>query len=232
MKSNTIITDMLNMDCLEYMRTVPDKTFGLSIADPPFGVSYARGKNGWGVCDNRPTLDDVKWDDKIPEKEFFDELLRVSDRVIIWGGNYFTHLLPVSKCWIVWDKLDGTTNKSVFADAELAWTNMTKVVRIFRLRQMGFISDTQDEERIHPTQKPTELYGWLLRNYAQEGDKIFDPMAGSQSSRIAAYKLGFDYVGCELDKNYFDKGCERFEKECHGVTHTKSGKIVVEQSLF
>ena len=149
-------SDLFNTDCLDYMKSLPDKSFDLSIADPPFGVSYARGKNGWGVCDNRPSLDDVKWDSKIPDKEFFDELLRVSESVIIWGGNYYTHLLPVSKCWIVWDKCDGTTNKSVFADAELAWTNMTKVVRIFRLRQMGFISDTKDEMRIHPTQKPTE----------------------------------------------------------------------------
>jgi site-specific DNA-methyltransferase (adenine-specific) len=185
---------------MEYMKTLPDKYFDLCIADPPFGISYARGKNGWGVCDNRPDLKDVKWDKEIPQKEFFDELLRVSDKVIIWGGNYFTHLLPVSKCWIVWDKCNGTTNKSVFADAELAWTNMTKVVKMFHLRQMGFISDTKDGKRIHPTQKPTELYEWLVKNYAKDGDTIFDPMMGSQSSRIAAHRLGFDYVGCELDR--------------------------------
>ena len=80
------ISKVLNTDCLAYMKTLPDKYFGLTIADPPFGISYARGKNGWGVCDNRPTLEDVKWDKEIPKKEFFDELLRVSDRVIIWGG--------------------------------------------------------------------------------------------------------------------------------------------------
>ena len=97
---------------------------------------------------------------------------------------------------------------------------------------MGFISDKKDEERIHPTQKPTELYAWLLKNYAKPGDRIFDPMMGSQSSRIAAYKMGFDYVGCELDKEYFDKGCERFAKECQGEHHHKDGTIVIEQSLF
>lgn len=193
-------SEVYNIDCMEYMKTLPDKYFDLCIADPPFGISYARGKNGWGVCDNRPDLKDVKWDKEIPQKEFFDELLRVSDKVIIWGGNYFTHLLPVSKCWIVWDKCNGTTNKSVFADAELAWTNMTKVVKMFHLRQMGFISDTKDGKRIHPTQKPTELYEWLVKNYAKDGDTIFDPMMGSQSSRIAAHRLGFDYVGCELDR--------------------------------
>lgn len=206
-------SEVYNIDVMQYMKDVPDKYFGLCIADPPYGISYARGKNGWGVCDNRPDIKDVKWDKEIPRKEFFDELLRVSDKVIIWGGNYFTHLLPVSKCWIVWDKCNGTTNKSVFADAELAWTNMTKVVKMFHLRQMGFISDTKDGKRIHPTQKATELYEWLIKNYAKEGDIIFDPMAGSFSSRIAAYRLGFDYVGCELDKEYFDKGCERFKQE-------------------
>ena len=200
------------------MKTLPDKCFDLCIADPPYGVSYARGKNGWGVCDNRPNLEDVKWDKEIPRKEFFDELLRVSDKVIIWGGNYFTHLLPVSKCWIVWDKCNGTTNKSAFADAELAWTNMTKVVKMFHLRQMGFISDTKDGKRIHPTQKPTELYEWLIKNYANGSDTVFDPMMGSQSSRIAAHKLGFDYVGCELDKEYFDKGNERFKEETRQLT--------------
>lgn len=219
-------SEVLNIDCMEYMRGLPDKVFELAIADPPYGVSYARGKNGWGVCDNRPSLDDVKWDSKIPEKEFFDELQRVSKYQIIWGGNYFTHLLPVSKCWIVWDKLNGSTNKSVFADAELAWTNMTKVVRIFRLRQMGFISDTQDVTRIHPTQKPTELYAWLLQQFAPDGGCIFDPMMGSQSSRIAAYKLGYDYVGCEIDGDYYRKGCERFDAECQGITHTPQGATI------
>lgn len=160
-----LISEVHNCDCMDFMRDLPDSFFDLAIADPPFGISYARGKNGFGVCDNRPTLQDVKWDNAIPGKDFFDELLRVSKHAIIWGGNYFTHLLPVSKCWIVWDKRDGIPNKSVFADAELAWTNFTKVVRMFRLRQIGFISDSKDADRIHPTQKPTELYHWLLANY-------------------------------------------------------------------
>ena len=181
-------SEVFNVDCMDFMRDqIRIKAFQLAIADPPYGVSYARGKNGYGVTvDKLPTHSDVDWDAKIPDKAFFDELLRVSDKVIIWGGNYFTHLLPVSKCWIVWDKCDGMENKSVFADAELAWTNMTKVVSLYRLRQLGFISATQDSDRIHPTQKPTELYAWLLRKYATEGDRIFDPMMGSQSSRIAA----------------------------------------------
>ena len=186
--------EVFNIDCMEYMRGLPDGTFDLAIADPPYGVSYARGKNGWGVCDNRPSLDDVKWDSKIPEKKFFDELQRVSKYQIIWGGNYFTHLLPVSKCWIVWDKLNGSTNKSVFADAELAWTNMTKVVRIFRLRQMGFISDTKDAIRIHPTQKPTELYAWLLQQFAPMGGN-FRPYDGQSEQQDSGLQAGLRLRG-------------------------------------
>lgn len=121
-------SEVYNIDCMEYMKTLPDKYFDICIADPPFAVKYARGKNGYGVTTkNLPTPQDLKWDSKIPNKEFFDELLRVSDRVIIWGGQYFTHLLPQSKCWLVWDKCNGIENKSPFADCELAWTNMTKV---------------------------------------------------------------------------------------------------------
>lgn len=226
------ISEVYNCDCLEYMRSIPDKYFDLCIADPPYGVSYARGKHGWGICENRPTLEDVKWDNDIPTQEVFNEILRVSKNCIIWGGNYFTHLLPVSKCWIVWDKCDGTTNKSVFADAELAWTNMTKVVKMFRLRQMGFISDTKDLTRIHPTQKPSELYAWLLDTYAKDGGKIFDPFLGSGSSRIAAYKKGFDFYACELNKDYYEAQEERFRRECLGEIKTKSGNTITEQSLF
>lgn len=227
------ISEVYLTDCLSFMRGCKDKEFDICIADPPYGVSYARGKNGYGVkVDNLPTHKDVDWDAKIPEKEFFDELLRVSDKVIIWGGNYFTHLLPVSKCWIVWDKCDGMENKSPFADAELAWTNMTKVVSLFRMRQLGFISDTQDTERIHPTQKPTELYAWLLRKYANKGDKVFDPFLGSGSSRIAAYKMGFDFIGCEISDEYFHRSNERFLKECKGISKTRNGKTITELNIF
>ena len=225
-------SEVHNIDCLEYMRTLPDKAFTLAVADPPYGVDYARGKNGFGVTvDKLPTREDTKWD-VVPDKAFFDELLRVSENVIIWGGNYFTHLLPVSKCWLVWDKCNGMENKSVFADCELAWTNMTKVVKMFSMRQLGFISETTDGDRIHPTQKPTELYSWVYRTFSTEDATIFDPMMGSQSSRIAAYKMGFDYVGCEIDEEYFTKGCERFDRECRGITKTKSGRVLIQPTLF
>ena len=113
---------------------------------------------------------------------------------------------------------------------ELALTTFTdKTAKVFHY---SVARQNNDEERIHPTQKPVALYAWILKNYAKEGDTIFDPMLGSGSSRIAAYKMGFDYVGCELDAEYFAKGCERFNRECKGEIVTRDGHIVKQTSLF
>ena len=142
------------------------------------------------------------------------------------GGNYFD--LPKTKSWIVWDK--GIYGDTSFADGELAWTNFNTVLRIANIKYKGFIG--ADKNRIHPTQKPVTLYSWLLKNYDKEGDKIFDPFLGSGSSRIAAYKMGFDFVGCEIDEEYFRLSEERFQKECKGVEFLKNGMKVVQQSLF
>lgn len=190
---------------------MPDKAFDLAIVDVPFGVNYARGESGWGVCDNRPKLSDVKWDTK-PDADYWIELFRVSTNQIIWGANYFTDILPVSKSWVIWDKNGDTENKSVFGDAELAWTSFNKVIRRFTLRQMGFITDTKDKIRVHPCQKPIELYEFLLTNYAKPGDTILDTHLGSGSLRIAAYDLGFDFTGYELDTDYFNAQEERFAR--------------------
>lgn len=200
------ITNECNM---QLMARYPDNYFDLAIVDPPYGISYARGKNGWGVNDNRPTLENLKWDKETPSLEYFNELIRVSKEQIIWGGNYFTDKLPVSKCWIIWNKINNTENKSVFADGELAWTSFKKVVKMFTLRTMGFISDTKDNNRIHPTQKPTELYKWILDNYAKENDKILDTHLGSGSIAIACHDYKYDLTACELDTEYFNKAMER-----------------------
>lgn len=201
-----------NEDNMELMARYPDNYFELAIVDPPYGISYARGKNGFGVNDNRPKLKDVKWDNKTPNQEYFIELQRVSKNQIIWGGNYFTDKLPVSKCWIIWDKICETQNKSVFADAELAWTSFKKVVKTFKQRQMGFITDTKDDKRIHPTQKPSELYEFLLMNYAKEGDKILDTHLGSGSIAIACHNLGYSLTACELDKDYYEAAIKRLKQ--------------------
>ena len=213
------------MDCMDYMRTLPDKAFTLAIADPPYGLieSGAWKRTSAGSLRGRIMNESKKkfnrWD-KAPSQEFFDELQRVSEHRIIWGGNYFP--LPPARCVLCWDKVQPWEN---FSQIELAWTSFEKPAKLFRF-------DNRTTDKIHPTQKPVELYAFCLRVFAKPGDRIFDPMMGSQSSRIAAYKLGFDYVGCELDKEYFAKGCERFDRECHGITISENGQRYQQTALF
>ena len=226
-------SEVFNTDCLEYMRTLPDKAFQLAIADPPYGIGEdGKSNHSRGLLAKPSQWTPKEWDKQAMTAEFFEELRRISSNQIIWGANHFISRMPYdSSCWIVWDKENGTTD---FADCELAWTSFKTAVRLFRFMWNGMLQGDMKhkEERIHPTQKPVALYAWLLKNYAKPGDRIFDPMMGSQSSRIAAYKMGFDYVGCELDKEYFDKGCERFNRECKGEIVTRDGHIVKQTSLF
>jgi site-specific DNA-methyltransferase (adenine-specific) len=226
-------SDVYNIDCMEYMRTLPDKSFDLAIVDPPYGIGEDGLKNH-----SRENLAMSKqytpksWDKNYPPKKYFDELIRVSKNQIIFGANHFISQIPYdSPCWIVWDKLNGKTD---FADCELAWSSFNTSVRKFTFRWSGMLQgDMKNKEiRIHPTQKPIKLYAWLLKNYAKQGDTILDTHLGSGSSRIAAYKMGFDFVGCEIDKEYFDKSVERFNRECLGEYKEKSGKITKQLELF
>ena len=241
-------SDVYNMDCIEYMRTLPDKAFQLAIADPPYGISIdlASMGQGPGVAPQKNTMlklnksrmhgagklkdrainkFDTSWDYEPPKKEFFEELERISVNRIIWGGNYFD--LPPTRGIICWDKEQTFLN---FSQWEMAWTSFDTTAKIFRFSNRGFTCP-EKQERIHPTQKPIALYVWLLQHYAKQGDIIFDPMMGSQSSRIAAYKMGFDYVGCELDKDYFSTGCERFEKQCYGIIKMNNGDTITQTQL-
>jgi site-specific DNA-methyltransferase (adenine-specific) len=175
---------------MEYMATLPDKAFDLAIVDPPYGI----GEDG-GKCRTRGssrTNGIAKgWDNERPAVEYFNEVRRVSVDQIIWGGNYFADLLPASRCWLYWRKCMGGD----FADGELAWTSFDKVVKEFTLRSETF-------GRIHPTQKPVDLYRWLLKNYAKPGQRILDMHMGSGSIAIACDIEGFDLVGCEIDADY------------------------------
>lgn len=228
-----MISEVHNCNCLEYMKSLPDKFFDLCIADPPYGIGECGEKNH-----SRSKLAKSKqytakdWDYKPLDDAFFIEILRVSKHTIIWGANHFISRIPYdSSCWIVWDKENGEND---FADCELAWTNFKTSVRRFKFRWAGKLQGNMKnkEIRIHPTQKPIALYAWILKNYAKQGDKIFDPFLGSGSSRIAAYKMGFDFVGCELDEDYYDAQEERFRKECLGETKDANGQKVTQLSLF
>ena len=198
-----------NMDCMEYMKTLPDKHFELAIIDPPYGIGVNKMTLGNGKRKIYRGAED--WDRQPPPKEYFDELIRVSKNQIVWGANHFISNIAIdSSCWIFWDKGTGDND---FADGELAWTSFKTTVRKFFKSWVGANAKEWDEkDRIHPTQKPVALYEWLLTHYAKQGDKILDTHLGSGSSRIAAYNLGFDFVGYEIDTDYFNAQEERFQK--------------------
>ena len=198
----------LNCDCMEYMKTLPDKYFELAIVDPPYGIkiNMNMGRRKGKV----KTHDEKDWDNGRPPKEYFEELRRVSLNQIIWGGNYFE--LPITGAWVYWKKEvpEGVS----FASGELAWTSFGGTLREAKIPYSGIVGS---EGKIHPCQKPVNLYEWLLTHYAKQGDNILDTHLGSGSSRIAAYNLNFEFVGCELDKDYFEKQEERFKNHISQV---------------
>lgn len=203
-----------NMDCMQGMKEFPDKYFDLAIVDPPYGIGENGDKNH-----TRSKLAKAKNykafsgnDIEPPDKEYFDELFRVSKNQIIWGANHFIHLISYdSSCWIVWDK----DNTGDFADCELAWTSFNTAVRKFKYRWNGMLQENMKnkETRIHPTQKPIALYEWLLSRYAKDGDIILDTHVGSASSLIACYNTNHKFVGFELDKYYYNLSKKRLDTE-------------------
>ena len=208
---------ILNVDCMDYMRSLPDKQFDLAVCDPPYfdgpnrSGYYGKGYSSLGVQRAKYYGECKSW--SVPDSDYFIELQRVSKNQIIWGANHFSGLFDSSSSgWIVWDKVNGA---STFADAELAYTSFGTAVRIFKymwngMHQGSFGGDVRkNDKRIHPTQKPVPLYEWLLLNYAKPGQKIFDSHMGSGSSAIAANNMGFEFVGCELDSDYYAAACKR-----------------------
>jgi len=223
-----------NEDCMSGMRQYPDKYFELAIVDPPYGINASnmqmgnhptrlhKDGSGPGVstavklkkgrlnsggghfAGKNLTKMNCDWDMEIPNEEYFIELKRVSKNQIIWGSNYFP--LPPTRCMVCWDKKQPWDN---FSQIELAWTSFDYPAKLISLSNRG---GANDESKIHPTQKPILVYRWLLDQFASEGDKILDTHLGSGSSRIAASDMGFDFIGYELDKNYFDASVKRFEQ--------------------
>jgi len=215
-----VTVSLLNIDCMDYMRTLQDREFDLAIVDPP----YFDGPNKPGFYRNGEYSSTLvpagkygalkHWD--VPQKDYFDELKRISKNQIIWGANHFCDRFDANgPGWIVWDKENGASS---WADAELAFSTFDKAVRVFRYRWNGMIQGSHgnkrlNERRIHPTQKPVKLYEWLLSKYAEPGQKIFDSHLGSASSAIAAHYFGCDFVGCEIDPDYYQAAKERFDLE-------------------
>jgi site-specific DNA-methyltransferase (adenine-specific) len=181
---------------MELMAKYPDNHFDLAIVDPPYGI-LNKTKRGE---DKKFNMGEYrKWDLK-PHKDYFDELFRVSKNQIIWGGNYFGHLwanCEYNKCFIIWDK-NQPESLNNFSMAEMAWTSLDRPAKIFRY------SVKKNKNKIHPTQKPIEMYKWILKMFANKGDNILDTHLGSGSIAIACHDKDFDLVGCEIDKEYYD----------------------------
>jgi site-specific DNA-methyltransferase (adenine-specific) len=210
------VTDKItitNEDNMLLMARYPDNYFDLAIVDPPYGIGIDGQKksikNGTQI---RKHHEFKGWDNAIPSEEYFNELKRVSKNQIIWGGNYFTEFLEPTKSWIFWYKGQQDLTMS---DGEMAWTSTKEVTRMFNLHR----THLWQEKPMHPTQKPSKLYKWILDKYAQEGDKILDTHLGSGSIAIACHDYGFELTACELDKEYYDKAIQRI------VNHTNQTKL-------
>jgi site-specific DNA-methyltransferase (adenine-specific) len=205
-------------DCVKALKRFNDKHFDLAVVDPPYGIDmsqelFKRGqtckKNGYKEHLNKD------WDKQVPEQDYFDELFRVSKNQIVFGANYMTKYLPESMGWIVWNKVQRGYS---FADGELAWTSFKKALRIFdyaRGNESGFAPKLKGTERaginIHPTQKPIALYDWIFANYSERGQIILDTHLGSGSSRIAANKAGINFIGFEVDEDYYERQEKRYQ---------------------
>ena len=197
--------NITNEDNMKLMARYPDNHFELAIVDPPYGIGAANMQMGNNA---KKKWNKKDWDKNTPNKEYFDELKRISKNQIIWGGNYFE--LQPSKCWVIWDKNNGDSD---FADGEMAWTSFNKPMRIRKQHWCGSASNWEDTKgKIHPTQKPIALYEWLLMNYAKEGDKILDTHLGSGSIAIACHNLKYDLTACELDKEYYTAALKRLKQ--------------------
>ena len=234
-----------NMDCMEGMKQFPDKYFDLAIVDPPYGINVTGtpggvtnssshgggkasiggakpfGKNRGGLAVSPKTYKAFD-DSHTPDAAYFSELERVAKHRIIFGGNYFLEHLGATECIIVWDKKRRGLN---FADCEIAWTDFKMPCRIFEFKWNGMLQEdmTNKEFRIHPTQKPMRLYEWLLLNFAKDGDKILDTHVGSASSLVACARTGHEYVGFEIDTDYYEMANKRLDTEGAQMTMWQFG---------
>lgn len=198
-----ILSEVFNEDCIEVMKRYPDKYFDLAVVDPPYGININHSI-GRRKGDKKSKYKKVDWDNEPPKKEYFNELFRVSENQIIWGANHFISRMPYdSSCWIIWDKK--FSEDVSFAQFEMAWTSLNGTCKKYEKHPM-------QDNRIHPTQKPIDLYDWIFNKYTNEEMKILDTHLGSGSSRISANKAKLNFVGCEIDAEYFEAQNKRYKQ--------------------
>jgi site-specific DNA-methyltransferase (adenine-specific) len=205
--------EIFNEDCMPALERMKENEFELAIVDPPYGINQGGEKNHTrgklAISKDYNSFNDVE----SPPVMYFAQILANTNNQIMWGANHYISKIPHdSSCWLVWDKDNG---ESDFADCELAWTSFNSAVRKYKYRWQGMLQEhggKRKEHRIHPTQKPVQPYKWLLKKYAKEGDKILDTHLGSGSIAIACWEMGFDLVGYEIDKDYFEATCKRLNE--------------------
>ena len=204
-----------NRDCMDAMKEMPDNYYDLAIVDPPYGKKPTRDNKGTGGFNSSKNYDNKAdiWDVR-PDPEYFKELFRVSKNQIIWGANYFIEDLKSSNGFICWDKMNG---ENIFADFELAYSSFNSRAKIYRKQWIGSNANN-GTPRMHPTEKPIQLYEWLLMNYAKEGDKILDTHLGSGSIAIACHNLGYSLDGYEIDAEYYEAACKRLKQHAAQLT--------------
>ncbi len=194
-------------DCMDLLAELPDKSIDLAIVDPPYGIGAGSVKFKNGTSNNNIGYKIKDWD-VLPDKEYFNELIRISQNQIIWGGNYFLSFLFNTKCFIVWDKMTGSNS---YADAELAWTSFNSPIKIYKKLWLG-ANAKNDTKRIHPTEKPVALYRWILQKYAKPGQLILDTHSGSGSLACACHIEKFDFIAIEKDPHYHALSVKRLEE--------------------
>lgn len=204
------INKVIQGDCLEILRSMPDKSVDLILTDPPYGIqaggllkeSYKIGSRT--ELANRTDYGHSDWDDFTPSKEYFDEMIRVSKRQVIFGGQYFADKLPPRGRWIIWDKKVEEKYQNDFSDCELAWTSENGSTKIIRYLWNGMLQGNManKEKRQHPTQKPVEMIGQILAMFSEEGDTVMDPFSGSGSTAVSCVRLKRNYIAVEINPEY------------------------------
>lgn len=206
------LNKIINADCLDILKQLPNKSIDLILTDPPYGIG-SRFKSKFGLQIEKKQWDKFEWNNQIPNKEIFDEIMRVSKNQIIFGGNYYTEYLKPTNAWIIWDKIGTYNLKNPFSDCEMAWTSFSFAVKKYTFVNMGFIAGKDEKgKRIHPTQKPLQLFQAILRDFTKPGDIVCDPFSGSGTTAVAAYKLGLEFICVEKEADYWEKSCQRLKE--------------------
>lgn len=220
------VSEVYNIDCMDYMQSLPDKFFKYGLLDPPYGIGIDGQKlnnTNKNKKHNRKEHIHQGWDNEIPAEEYWNEVKRVCEYLIVFGGNYFTEYLPPVKSWIFWYK---GQNDLTMSDGEMIWTNLPIVTKHINVNRAELIK----QNTFHPTEKPYKVYRHIISKWFKEPGAILDTHMGSQSSRLVAYDLGFDYYGTEINETYFENGNKRFAKHIAQTKLFTPKQLVAEQT--